>query len=130
MPTARETMRMIPAVVMLAWAGLMAGCDSSKPVASGPIGGRLDAALAITDLSKRNSALAKVAEDAGAAGDADTAKKSIEKITDLNVRNDAAAAAAFKLAEVGKHAEATEVAKKITDLNKKDSVLSKLAKGG
>ena len=117
------------AFVVAALVGSIFGCNNDKPLVSGAIKGRLDAALAITDMSKRSDALARVAEDAGAAGDVDVAKQAIDNITDVSKRSDTASAVALKLAEAGKTAEATEIAKKITDVSKRNAVLAKLAKG-
>jgi hypothetical protein len=90
---------------------------------------KLDSALAITDIPKRDSALAKVAADAGAAGFADIARKAVSKITDIPARDNAASTAALNLATAGKHDDAKDIAKSITDIPKRDNTLSQLAKG-
>src|SRR5947208_5321627 len=65
---------------------------------SAPLQGRLDAAMAITDLNKRDAALAAVAIDAAAGGDDEIAAKATGKMSNLNERDNAMATAALKLA--------------------------------
>ncbi|MFL5340155.1 MAG: hypothetical protein ACJ8F7_08380 [Gemmataceae bacterium] len=111
-----------------------AGCDSGSkllpPVRSDtPLGARLAAALAMTNLSERDGALVKVAEDAGTEGDGEVVKQALANMTNVSRRDDAASISALKLAKAGHAADATEVAKTITNISKRDAVLAKLAKG-
>jgi hypothetical protein len=113
-------------ILVVGVSGLGAGCSKDKPSPNFPA--RLDAALAITDGPTRDSALATVAEDAAAAGEADIVKKAVSKINDVPTRDKTAADAALKLAAAGKSAEAVEVAKMINDAPTRDRTLSKLTK--
>src|SRR5438067_6570023 len=93
-----------------------AGCDSgSKPLppvrADSPLGARLAAALAMTNLSERDGALVKVADDAAAEGEADVVKQALAAMTNVARRDDAASASALKLAKAGHAGDATDVAK-------------------
>lgn len=110
---------------------LAAGCDFGKSVSgsSSPFQAKLEAAQAITNTSTRDVALAKVAEDAAAGGDAAVADKAVGKITNTSQHDTAAAAAALKLAAVGKPDEAKDLAKKIINTSARDDALAKIAKG-
>jgi len=109
---------------------LFAGCSNDKPASEiSDLQARLDAAMAMNDVAKRNSALAAVAEDAATRGEHEVVKKALNEINDPLVKNRSAANAASKLAAAGKRAEATEVANMITDPSMRNDVLSKLAKG-
>ncbi len=90
---------------------------------------RYEAAVAMTSLQERDSALTKVAQDAAAAGDAETVKKCLQKMTVLDTRDNTAYSAALALARAGKMDAATEVAKSINVLSRRDEALGKLARG-
>jgi hypothetical protein len=91
---------------------------------------RHEAAAAIHNGAQRDQALAAVAVDAGRAGDAEIAKKSVQAINNTNVRDDAAFNTAVELARAGKGQDATAVAQMINNSTKKDEALAKIAKGG
>src|SRR5262245_5414381 len=108
------------------------GCPSSKP--PGPSGaeslaGRLDAAKAITNSTTRDDALAKLATDAAAGGDAAIVKKALGEIHLTTKKDEAAAKAALKLAKEGNVDDANAVARMISITTTKDKTLEKIAKG-
>lgn len=109
------------------------GChDSSPPPQSRSVSGlqgKLDAALAIREITRRDDALASVAEEAGDAGDVEVAKGALKAMSELTRHDRAAAASALKLADHGMTGEATEVAKTIKEITKRDATLSQIAKG-
>lgn len=109
------------------------GCNSSDRGGSSggdsPFASRFDAAKAIQITNERDAALAKLAQDAGEAGDGDIVKKCVREIHITNTKDDAAYNAALKLAKAGNGPAATEVAKLITITTKRDAALSKIAKG-
>jgi len=117
---------LLAVMLVVAVSGLGAGCSREMP--AGGYQGKLDAALAINDLSTRDAALANVADGAAAAGEADIVKKAVGTINDLSTKDKTAASAALKLGNAGKSTEATEVAKMINDLSLRDRTLSKLTK--
>ncbi len=139
-------MRMIVAAPLLAGAVLLlGGCSSSsnpdakgrdavgnrdmKGVAGSNFAARFEAARAMMIVSDRDAALAKVAEDAAQAGDAETVQKCLREIRVVDVRDDAAYKAALGLAKSGKADAGTDVAKSIMVVSRRDEALSKLAKG-
>jgi hypothetical protein len=127
-------MRTVAAIGLLASAVVFGGgCNSSpQPEAKGGdtnFAARFEAAKAMTVVTDRDAALAKVAEDAAAGGDAETVKKCIREINVLTVKDDTAYKAALSLAKVGKTDAATEVAKSINVVTRRDAALGKLAKG-
>jgi hypothetical protein len=109
---------------------LAIGCgkDAKQKQTPEQLKGRLDAAIGITDPSKRNDALQSVAEDAAEAGVGEVAQAAAERITDPSRKNNVAAACALKLAERGDTKGATTVAGLITDPSRKNDVLGKIAK--
>ena len=114
--------------------GLAGGCSNDRPndepiSETSDLQGRLEAAMAVTDIFGRNDALIKVAEDSAIQGDPNVVRTAIGEIRDPFAKNESAANAALKLAASGEVAGATEVAKMITDPARRNSVLSKLAKG-
>jgi predicted metal-dependent HD superfamily phosphohydrolase len=125
----------IALVVLLCVAG---GCKKS----TGPAGdgaapganaaneleGRLKAALAIFDTSKKDAALHAVADAAGAAGDSRVVKVAVGSIFNTSVKDAAADSAAVALAKAGQRTEAAEVARMIFNTAQRDATLSKLAK--
>jgi hypothetical protein len=132
--------------VALLWAVLGLGCQQGESPSRTPgppatffgtkadprhaaLGGRLEAALAISDPHKRDSALDRVAQEAAEGADAEVTKKALAEIRDPLLRDSAAAACAAKLAGAGKFVAWTEVAKTTRDPTRRDDVLEKLAKG-
>jgi hypothetical protein len=105
------------------------GCGKIVDEPATPLKGKLDAALSIRESSLRDDALAKVAQEAGAAGEVAVAKKAIAEIRESVKRDDAAAVCALKLAEQGRTSEATEIANQIRESVKRDATLAKIAKG-
>lgn len=106
------------------------GCGSKTPTdGATPYRGKLDAAVAIRDDSKRDEALAAVSQSAAEAGEADVVLAAVREIRDENASDRAAATAAGILSELGKAKEATEVANRIRDTNKRDATLLLIAKG-
>jgi hypothetical protein len=108
---------------------LAIGCgkDPKQKQTLEQLNGRLEAALGITDPSKRNDALKSVAEDAADTGMEETTLAALGKITDPSLRNDEAATCALKLSVFGNKKGATAVAGLITDPAKKNDVLGKIA---
>jgi hypothetical protein len=108
---------------------LALGCgkDAKSNQTTDQLNGRLDAAIGITDQSKRNDALQSVAEDAAEAGVGDVAQTAAERISDQVRRNDVAVICALKLAERGDTKAATSIAGIITDQVKRNDVLGKIA---
>jgi predicted Zn-dependent protease len=121
---------------LLCGLSLLLGCGPNaapqaggRQAAPGQFKGRLDAAMAMTDLNKRDDALKVIAQDAASAGDPEFVQQALQKFMNLNLKDEAAAAAALKLAANGQNEAAVEVAKTMVDLNKRDQVLQKVAKG-
>jgi hypothetical protein len=106
--------------------GLGTGCSGDKSTPN--FQAKLDAALAISDATARDTSLATVAEDAAAAAEPDIVKNAVSKISDATKRDKTAEGAALKLANKGKSAEAVEVARTINDATLRDRTLSKLTK--
>jgi hypothetical protein len=132
--------------VALLWAVLGLGCQQGEHPTRTPgshatfsgtkadpgkaaLSGRLEAALAISDPSKRDSALDRVAQEAAEGGDAEVTKKALAQINNPLVRDATAAACAAKLAAAGHFAAGAEVAKTIQNPTRRDEALEKLAKG-
>jgi hypothetical protein len=119
------------------WLGLLffglVGC-AGQPEGGGvrpgseQLQGRLDAALAMTNLNRRDEALRAIAEDATAAGDVALTKRVLEHFTSLNLKDQTAAACALKLSEAGQPQAAVEVAQRMHNLNQRDEVLERIAK--
>lgn len=128
-------MRAVVAITILAGAFLLTlGCNpsSDQGAKSGDgsnFAARLEAAKAISLSSERDAALAKVAEDAANAGEAETVKKCLQEIGLSSLRDDTAYKSALSLGKVGKADAANEVAKSIGLSSRRDEALSKLAKG-
>ena len=109
-----------------------AGCSQQSKenqLAEGPLKGRLDAALAITDPSSKNVALKTIALDAAAANNSEVVKAALVKISEPSLKNATAASCALKLAAQGETKEATATAAIITDPSQRNDILSKIAKG-
>jgi hypothetical protein len=120
-------MRSIVLVILaVGVSALGTGCSGDKAVPN--YQAKLDAALAISDPTARDTALATVAEDAAAAAEPDIVKKAVSKISDPTKRDKTAESAASKLASKGMSAEAVEVARTINDPTLRDRTLSKLTK--
>jgi hypothetical protein len=110
------------------------GCEGTNTSPPAPASGdeakaRLNAARAISDMSQRDAALAQVAVDAGAGGDATVAGEAVGGMSDMLRRDAAIEQAALALSKAGRRADATELAKRISDLGHRDAALAKLAKG-
>jgi len=88
---------------------------------------RFEAAKGIFAFSEKDSAMAAVARDAAAAGEAEIAKKALGQITGFSNRDDAARIAARRLAQNGHRAEALEIARTITAFSTRDATLRELA---
>jgi hypothetical protein len=88
---------------------------------------RLNAAMSIVDLNKRDDALTAVANAAAAAGQADVTRQALGRTVDINKRDAAAESCALALAKADKRAEANAVARQILDLTRRDRTLAKLA---
>lgn len=101
--------------------------NSPPHSASAQLSGRLTAALAISDVLKRDAALAVVADAAAQDGNVATAKSALLEIRDRIKKDDAAIAAALALAKAGKGNDAPTIALLISDTIKRDNTLSKLA---
>lgn len=113
-----------------AWTVLLCGLGcSTEPaqLATSPLKGKLDAAMAIRDGIKHDDALLKVAVDAASVGEVEVAKKAVQEILDGIKHDDAAARSAVSLAEQGKTKEATAIANLIHDGVKRDDTLAKVA---
>jgi hypothetical protein len=102
------------------------GCSGDKAVPN--YQAKLDAALAISDPTDRDTALATVAEDAAAAAEPDIVRKAVSETSVQKKRDKTAESAALMLASKGKSAEAVEVARMINDQTLRDRTLSKLTK--
>ena len=125
-------------LIFVALCLLLAGCghrstkanvSSETTEASSDFAGRLEAAKAIFDSNKRDSALVTVSLDAANAGEGEVAKAAVASIFDSNAKDDAAYNAAVALAKAGKGQEAKAVADLIFDSNRRDSALAKIASG-
>lgn len=129
-------------LAMLLPAALSRGCqcggDGGAPGAATPAAAptsmstnaaRLKAAMAISSLSERDEALAKLAADAAAQGDADVTAKAVEGIIDVTLHDKAAGDCALSLAKAGKTAAATELARAIRTQSQRDATLAHIAKG-
>jgi len=118
---------------------LLAGCGhrttkttvpAESTDTSSDFSGRLEAAKAIFDSTKRDSALATVSLDAAKAGEGEVAKAAVASMFSSNAKDDAAYNAAIALAKAGKGQEAKAVADLIFSTNRKDAALAKIASGG
>lgn len=110
---------------------VLLGCGggTKQPATPEQLKGRLDAASAMSDIGKRNEALATLAQEAADAGETEVTNRALDQILDLGQKNSAAYSCALKLAEGGKTQVAVEVAKKITDLGKRNDALGRIARG-
>jgi hypothetical protein len=90
---------------------------------------RLKAAMAISSISERDEALAKLAADASAQGDADVTAKAVEGVIDVTLHDKAAGDSALALAKAGKTSPATDVARTIRSQSQRDATLAHIAKG-
>ncbi|HEU5122717.1 MAG TPA: protein kinase [Verrucomicrobiae bacterium] len=88
---------------------------------------RLEAAKGIFGFSQKDSAMAAVARDAAAAGEAEIVKQALGQITGFSNRDDAARIAARRLAQNGHRTEALEIARTITAFSTRDATLRELA---
>jgi hypothetical protein len=91
--------------------------------------GRLDAALSVNNISRRDQALKAIAEDAASAAETELVKQVLEKFNNLSLKDETAVACALKLSAAGQYQSAVEVAKMINNLSKRDEVLQRIAKG-
>jgi len=91
---------------------------------------RLKAAMAISSLSERDEALAKLAADAAAQGDTDVTAKAVEGVVDVTFHDKTATGCALALAKAGKTASATDLARTIRSQTQRDATLAQIAKGG
>jgi serine/threonine protein kinase len=118
------------ALVPLMWMFLATAPEqSATELPRSPIQAKLDAALAIQNVSQRDDALFKVAAEAAAEGAVATTKTALREIRNIDQHDVAAAGCALKLAKVGRLATANEVAKEIRNSSRRDQILKKLANG-
>ena len=106
-------------------------CDNGTRVPDyyGPFLGKLEAALAISDRVTRDTALAKLAAEAAAEGEAKVVTIALSKINDAHTKDRTAATCVDVLIQAGKSHEATEVAKSIANSSTRDSALTRVAGG-
>ncbi len=125
-------------VVILMTLSLFVGCEGTVTVSDGDVAssssaidfsGRLEAGMAITDNSVRDTALAELARDAASAGETSVVKNAIDAIGSIELHDSASAEAAGLLSANGKSAEASSVAKQIRDNSLRDKTLAVIAKG-
>ncbi len=100
------------------------GTPSTEGLAS-----RLAAAKGIDDVAEKDKALARLAQDAGDAGDARIADQALTAMNDVGVKDEAAYSAALRLAKTGKVDAAAATANAISEVSLKDKALAKIAKG-
>jgi hypothetical protein len=139
-------MRTLILVAALSPIALVRGCQCgpSAPSASAPVivpaprastspsnqaAGRLSAAMAISDVSARDDALAHIAMDAAGASDAATATQAVAGISSVEAHDEAARRAALALSKSGQPAAAGALATKIHSIETRDATLAKIAKG-
>ena len=108
----------------------LAGCGTGTPAnqSSEAFENRLNAAKLITEMSKRDDALAKLAGDCSEAGDVEYAKKAVQLITEMGARDNAYRVCALKLAAGGKREDAVGFARSITQMQLRDQTLADIAK--
>jgi hypothetical protein len=121
-------MRPRPTVLPVALLLTVAACGDGGVKMADDVRGRLDAATHISDLDKRDDALADIAVDAAEKGEVDTAGDAIDKIQKLERRRDVAAKCATKLADRGNTDGATSMAMRIDDIPRRNEVLAKIAR--
>lgn len=111
---------------------LVAGCSDRRtsPATTEKFRARLTAALAITDMTKRNDALTSVAQDAAEVAEGEIVKRAIYEMSDSSLQDKAAYDCAMKLVKRNQAQVATDVAKLMHDTRKMNEVLSQIAKGG
>ena len=90
---------------------------------------RLDAATEMNNVTDRNTALAKVAIDAAAAGEGEVVKKAVSAITVEDKKMRTARDSALALAKAGQGNAAVEVAKMISQVTMRDDTLKKIILG-
>jgi len=119
------------ASVLLTGCGPRQGEEAADRVTPGNanFGSRLDAAKAIGNTATRDEALSRVARDAAAGGDAETAKKAVEAVGNSAKKDEAGSEAALALGKAGRVAEANAVARLIGNSSARDQTLAKIAKG-
>jgi hypothetical protein len=91
--------------------------------------GRLDAAKAIGDPVSRDRALIRLASDAAAGSDGETARKAVEAIGDQVMKDRMASRSALQLGKAGKGRDANALARLIGDPVLRDRTLGKIATG-
>jgi len=89
---------------------------------------RLEAATAISGSNEKDSALATLARDAAAAGEATLVKQALGRISSSETRDRSCYEAALTLAKRGLRKAAVEVAKTIAGNSTRDRALTELAK--
>jgi len=111
--------------VMLTVMMVLPGCGSNSTPEK--LQGRFNAANAISDTSKRDSALITVAKDAAEVGNGEVAKNAVLKISNLIRRSSTAAEVAVALADAGELDAAAEVAKQIAETEQRNKILEQIA---
>ena len=109
--------------------GATGGAESAPPTTTSAHAARLKAAMAISSISERDEALAKVAAAAAAQGDADVTTRAVNAIIDVTLHDRAAGDCSMALAKAGKTAAATELARTIRTQSQRDATLAHIAKG-
>lgn len=110
---------------------LLAGCDERPQELDyrGPFRGKLEAALAISDINTRDTALANLAAEAAAARETEVVTRALAKISDLDTKDKSASTCVDILVQAGESHEATEVAKTIKGTSARDAALKRVAEG-
>jgi hypothetical protein len=113
-------------ILVILLTGLLGGCNETPPTTASRFQPDLDSALALTDIPKRDAALAAVVADAATAGEEGIVKKALAKISTIPERDRAASVATLRLAKGGKMEQAKEVAMLISVPQKRNEILYRL----
>jgi Protein kinase domain/HlyD family secretion protein len=88
---------------------------------------RLSAALAIMGMTERDSAMAALARDAAAAGEADLARSALQRISSMSARDEAVKDASLSLATQKRLPDALSLASTMQGMNERDTTLAGIA---
>ena len=102
--------------------GLFLGCGDGASLET-----RLESALAIQDIARKDSALRPIALDAAQSGDKEVCKKAIEGITISSIRDETAVYCLRVFRKAGNGDVALEIAKLIKVQPIRDKILSELS---
>jgi hypothetical protein len=128
--------RWILSLTLCAIAFLPAGCvldiyskqvESESDRESHEFATRLDAAMGVQDVTKRDDALARVARDAAKRGRVGVVKRALTEMSVLEKHDATASEAALTLAGVNTGEDAVPVAKTIANQSLRDDTLAKIA---